>query len=100
MRLSWSDITTRSIAFAQEFKDAHDEKSQAQTFWLKFFEIFGVESHRVGVFESRVKKLNNRIGFADYFWPGFVLIEHISAGLNLETLGDQAASEFIDYSTM
>ncbi len=91
MALSWSDIKTRAAAFAQEFKAADDEKSQAQTFWIKFFAVFGVDSHRVGVFESRVKKLNKHTGFADYFWPGLLLIEHKSRGENLEIAASQAA---------
>ena len=91
MALSWPDIKTRASAFAQEFANAADEKSQAQTFWIKFFAVFGVESSRVGVFESRVKKLNKRTGFADYFWPGLLLIEHKSAGVDLVIAQDQAA---------
>ncbi len=91
MAQSWQDIQTRASAFAAEFKNARDEKSQAQTFWLKFFDVFGVDSHRVGVFESRVKKLNKHTGFADYFWPGLLLIEHKSAGENLALAQDQAA---------
>ncbi len=91
MAQSWQDIQTRASAFAAEFKNARDEKSQAQTFWLKFFDVFGVDSHRVGVFESRVKKLNKHTGFADYFWPGLLLIEHKSAGENLVLAQDQAA---------
>lgn len=91
MKLSWPDIKTRASMFAQEFAHARDEKSQAQTFWLKFFAVFGVDSSRVGVFESRVKKLNKRTGFADYFWPGLLMIEHKSAGLDLAIAHDQAA---------
>lgn len=91
MRLNWSDIKTRAIAFAQAFENARDEKSQAQTFWFKFFDVFGVDSSRVGVFESRVKKLNKRTGFADFFWPGLLLIEHKSRGEDLEIAADQAA---------
>jgi hypothetical protein len=98
MRLSWPEIKTRSIAFAQEFKDAHDEKSLAQTFWLKFFEIFGVESNRVGVFERRVKKLNKKTGYADYLWPGLVLIEHKSLGEDLDLAVDQAEKYCIHLS--
>lgn len=91
MRLSWSDIKTRASIFAQEFARATDEKSQAQTFWIKFFAVFGVDSSRVGVFESRVKKINKRTGFADYFWPGLLLIEHKSSGVDLAIAHDQAA---------
>lgn len=91
MKLSWRDIKSRASGFAQEFAQATDEKSQAQTFWIKFFAVFGVDSSRVGVFESRVKKLNKRTGFADYFWPGLLLIEHKSAGVDLVIAQDQAA---------
>ena len=91
MRLSWPDIKKRASAFAQEFAQAKNEKSEAQTFWIKFFAVFGVESSRVGVFESRVKKLNKRVGFADYFWPGLLLIEHKSLGENLVIAQHQAA---------
>jgi len=93
---SWADIKTKAIAFVQEFAEAGNEKSQAQTFWLRFFEVFGVDSSRVGVFESRVKKLNKRTGFADFFWPGLLLIEHKSRGENLEIATDQAADYCIN----
>jgi hypothetical protein len=96
--ISWNDVKTRASAFAHEFKNARDEKSQAQTFWLKFFAVFGVDSHRVGVFESRVKKLNKRTGFADYLWPGLLLIEHKSAGEDLELAESQAADYCINLS--
>lgn len=96
MPLSWNDIKTKALAFAQDFEHARDEKSQAQTFWLKFFDVFGVDSSRVGVFESRVKKLNKRMGYADFFWPGLLLIEHKSRGENLEIAADQAADYCIN----
>ena len=91
MKLSWPDIKTRASVFAQEFAHATNEKSQAQTFWIKFFAVFGVDSSRVGVFENRVQKLNKNTGFADYFWPGLLLIEHKSAGLDLAIAQSQAA---------
>jgi len=91
MRRSWSDIRARANAFAHDFAHASDEKSQAQSFWLRFFDIFGVDSSRVGVFESRVRKLNKRTGFADFFWPGLLLIEHKSRGESLAIAADQAA---------
>jgi hypothetical protein len=96
MAQSWDTIKTRATAFAQEFKNTKNEKSFAQTFWIKFFDVFGVDSHRVGVFESRVKKLNKNTGFADYFWPGLLLIEHKSAGEDLSIAQEQAENYCIN----
>ncbi|MDI9334280.1 MAG: hypothetical protein QM533_07865 [Cytophagales bacterium] len=98
MAQSWDTIKTRASAFAQEFKNTKNEKSFAQTFWIKFFAVFGVDSHRVGIFESRVKKLNKNTGFADYFWPGLLLIEHKSAGEDLSIAQDQAENYCINLS--
>ena len=42
MRLSWNEIRVRAASFAQEWKDAHYEKGETQTFYNEFFEIFGV----------------------------------------------------------
>jgi hypothetical protein len=98
MAQSWDTIKTRASAFAQEFKSTKNEKSFAQTFWIKFFDVFGVDSHRVGIFESRVKKLNKNTGFADYFWPGLLLIEHKSAGEDLTIAQDQAENYCINLS--
>ncbi len=98
MAQSWDTIKTRASAFAQEFKSTKNEKSFAQTFWIKFFDVFGVDSHRVGIFESRVKKINKNTGFADYFWPGLLLIEHKSAGEDLSIAQDQAENYCINLS--
>ena len=50
-----------------------DEKSESQTFLMKFFQAFGHGGIKeVGAeFEQRVKKSskNNRTGFADLVWP-------------------------------
>jgi hypothetical protein len=98
MAQSWDTIKTRASAFAQEFKNTKNEKSFAQTYWIKFFDVFGVDSHRVGIFESRVKKLNKNTGFADYFWPGLLLIEHKSAGEDLSIAQNQAENYCINLS--
>lgn len=98
MSNSWNDIKTRAAGFAHEFKDASDEKSDAQAFWFRFFEVFGISAERVGVFEKRVKKINKRIGFADYFWPGLLLIEHKSRGLDLQIAQEQAENYCVNLS--
>jgi hypothetical protein len=63
MRLSWNEIRARAAHFADEWKDAHYEKGQAQTFYNEFFEVFGVTRRRVASFEEPVKKLDGKHGF-------------------------------------
>ena len=54
---SWDDIRRDATQFAKTWRLAYDEKSQAQSFLLKFFEVFGVETNRVATFEHRIKHL-------------------------------------------
>ena len=54
---------------------AYDEKSQAQSFLLRFFEVFGVKTEQVAIFEHRTKRLDSSQGFIDLFWKGCILIE-------------------------
>ena len=70
MRLSWNEIRARAAHFADEWKEAHYEKGQAQTFYNEFFEVFGVTRRRVASFEEPVKKLDGKHGFIDLFWKG------------------------------
>lgn len=80
MRLSWNEIRARAAHFSDEWKDAHYEKGQAQTFYNEFFEVFGVTRRRVASFEEPVKKLDGKHGFIDLFWKGVLLVEQKSAG--------------------
>ena len=41
MPLSWNEIKHRAIAFARDWKGVTSEKSERQTFWNEFFEVFG-----------------------------------------------------------
>lgn len=90
MRLSWNEIRSRAAAFAEEWKDAHYEKGETQTFYNEFFEIFDVKRRRVGRYEEAVKKLDNSQGFIDLFWPGTLLVEQKSAGRDLTKAKEQA----------
>ena len=90
MRLNWNEIRIRAAQFSKEWADAHYEKGETQSFYNDFFEVFGVKRRRVAVYEQQVKKLNNKQGFIDLFWPGVLLIEHKSAGRNLEKAREQA----------
>ena len=41
MHLSWNEIRARAARFAEEWKDAHYERGESQTFYNEFFEVFG-----------------------------------------------------------
>ena len=93
MRLGWDEIKRRAKGFSDEWKDAHYERGQTQTFYNEFFEIFGIKRKQVAVYEQRVKLLNNRHGFIDLFWPGTLLVEQKSASLDL----GRAQGQALDY---
>ena len=82
--LSWNEIRHRSIAFSRDWKGTTSEKSERQTFWNEFFHIFGIKRRTVATFEEPVKKLSGNWGYIDLFWPSRVLIEHKSAGEDLD----------------
>ncbi len=95
MRLGWDEIKRRARRFSDEWKDAHYEKGETQSFYNDFFEIFGVKRRTVATYEQRVKLLNNKHGFMDLFWPRMLLIEQKSARLDLDKAGIQAL-DYID----
>jgi len=61
MRLSWNEIK-RAPRVCREWKDAHYERGESQTFYNEFFEVFGVTRRRVASFEEPVKRLGNQRG--------------------------------------
>lgn len=84
-----------AYVFAERWKDAKDEQQQAQEFWREFFfDVVGIKDLRAeGIeFEKKVisnknEKATNRI---DVFWKDTVLIEHKSAGKDLNLAEEQA----------
>ena len=94
MRLSWNEIKFRAARFADEWKNAHYEKGESQTFYNEFFEVFGVTRRRVASFEEPVKKLGDERGFIDLFWKGVLLVEQKSAGRDLTRAKQQALDYF------
>ena len=94
MRLSWNEIRARAAQFAHEWKDAAYEKGETQSFYNDFFGIFGVRRRSVARYEQHVRKLDNRSGFIDLFWPGVLLVEHKSAGRDLTKARGQAGEYF------
>ena len=55
--------------------------------------VFGILEERVAKFRHSVKKLNDKQGFVDLFWPGMLLVEHKSRGKSL----DSAFGRALDY---
>jgi hypothetical protein len=54
--LSWNEIKHRAIAFSREWKGTTSEKSERQTFWNEFFEVFGKKRRTLAAIEEPVKK--------------------------------------------
>lgn len=94
MALSWNEIKSRAIAFSNEWKDESNENAEAKSFWDGFFDVFGINRRRLASFEHAVKKLGNKQGFIDLFWPGNLIIEHKSKGKNLNRAFAQAFDYF------
>lgn len=91
VQLSWNEINNRALKFSKEWKDASDEKAQAQLFLNDFFHIFGVSSKKVGLFEKKVSLSENRDGYIDYLWRGVILVEMKSRGKSLKRAYKQAS---------
>lgn len=94
LRLDWNDIRARAAKFSEEWKDAHYERGETQTFYNEFFELFGVTRRRLASFEYGVKLPENRRGFLDLFWKGKLLIEQKSRGRDLKPARQQALAYF------
>jgi len=69
MPISWNEIRVRASQFAKDWKDAHYEKGETQTFYNEFFEVFGNRRRKVAVYEEKVKNLTTRAALLIYFGP-------------------------------
>ena len=94
MRLSWNEVRARAGIFAREWADAHYEKGETQSFYNDFFQVFGVKRRSVARYEEHVRKLDERVGFIDLFWPGVLIVEQKSAGRDLAKAYGQAGEYF------
>jgi len=93
MPLPWEQIQSNAVTFSRRWKDAWDEKSEAQGFVEALLRVFGVDDSRaVGRFEERALRESGR-GFMDYFWAGTIAIEMKTRGKDLE----RAYSQLADY---
>lgn len=93
MPLSWNEIKSKALTFVKEWENEENEDAEAKSFWDDFFRVFGVQRRRLASFEYHVKKLNNKDGFVDLFWPGTLIVEHKSKGRSL----DKAHGQVLDY---
>lgn len=94
MALSWNEIKDRALNFSKEWAETSNEEADAKPFLVEFFNVFGISSKRVGTFEHRVKKLDEKDGYIDLLWKGTILIEMKSRGKNL----DKAYQQAIEYT--
>jgi len=88
--LSWNTIRARAKAFARDWKGRGYEKGETQLFYRDFFDLFGCNVEQLGRFEEPVKKLGNKRGYIDLFWPGTLLVEQKSKGGDLPEAYRQA----------
>ena len=92
--LSWNEIRSRAHTFSKEWQDEVSEKSEAQSFWNEFFNVFGISRRRVASFEQRAKKFDGKDGYIDLLWKGVLQIEHKSLGKNLDYAREQNLQYF------
>lgn len=93
MSLPWSDVRKNAIHFVRDFCEETRERAEAQTFWNAFFSVFGVSRPKLASFEQPVKLLGDKRGSIDLFWKGTLIVEHKSAGKDL----DRAYTQALDY---
>lgn len=95
MPLSLNEIRDRARAFAREWHGETSERAEAQSFWNDFFHVFGKKRRSVAVYEQKAKRFTGTAkGRIDLFWPGVMLAEHKSAGVDLDAAFDQATDYF------
>lgn len=95
MALTRNEIRKRLSAFAKEQQGSSNERSQSQTFWLRFYECFGIRAESATIYEQSVKKLGGAQGFIDSFIPGKLIVEHKSKGKDLDAAFSQASEYFL-----
>src|SRR3989344_3215486 len=92
--LAWNEIRDRASRFSREWVDETRETGEYQSFWNEFFEVFGIRRRSVALYQKKVSLLAGRRGFIDLFWPGTFLVEHKSAGEDLNAAFTQATDYF------
>ena len=92
--LTWDTLQSNALAFAIRWKDAKNEKSEAQMFVRDFLAIFGIDdAAAVGRFENPAAREESH-GYMDYFLPKKIAIEMKSKGKDL----NEAYKQLKDYT--
>ncbi len=94
MRLTWSEIRVRATQFVKAWQDTSYGSREAHNFYNDFFDVFGVTRGSVARYEEYGRKLDNRAGYIDLFWPGVLLVEQKSSGRDLARAYSQASECF------
>lgn len=76
MTLSLLEMRERAKIFIETHKNDSNENSEAKTYWIDFFHVFGVDRRDVFTFERKVQNLDDSYGFIDLFWSGKLVVEH------------------------
>ena len=82
-------IQSKIDAFVDKHKNDSRESSESQKFWIDFFNIFSLDIESFGEFEYKIKDK-----FADYFWPGVLIIEQKSRGESLDKATEQSIERY------
>ena len=88
--LSWNEVRDRAIKFSRRWKEVDSERSEKQTFWNEFFDVFGIRRASIASFEENVKNLRGNTSAIDLLWRGKLLVEHKSRSEDLSVAATQA----------
>jgi hypothetical protein len=98
-QISWNEVKDRAIKFSRGWRDASSERSDKQTFWNEFFDVFGIRRASVAAFEENVRNIHGNTGSIDLLWRGKLLVEHKSRGEDLSAAATQAFHYIEDLSS-
>lgn len=83
-----------AVAFVERWKNTTEELQHAQSFWADFFRtLCGIEDEKLAGIEYQKKVKGDVSGnqeYIDVYWKNVALIEHKSAGKNLDKAEMQA----------
>jgi hypothetical protein len=87
----YEEYRERVRRFAKSWAGEKRERAEKDTFWNELLAVFGVDRRQVDRFEPVARRYSTgRHGFIDLFWPGRLLVEHKSAGEDLDAAMKQA----------
>ena len=87
----WQDARARAARFVVKWFGESRERAEKDTFWNELLAVLGIDRRQVARFEAVARRYSTgNTGFVDVFWPGRLLVEHKSAGEDLEAAMMQA----------